>query len=106
MYLYFSEREKPNHEKQRLAAAGKLFCTYIKRKFNSHRYGVQNTFLKDFLYKMNNIYHFFRYGMITSYSGTKPIMAVSVCSGYHQTKSGNQTSCYSTSNSFFFSLVI
>ena len=46
-----------------------------------------------------------RYGMITSYSGMKPIMAVSVCSGYHQTKSGNQTSCYSTSNSFFFSLI-
>ena len=31
IYLYFSEREKPNHEKQRLAAAGKLFCIHKKK---------------------------------------------------------------------------
>ena len=41
-----------------------------------------------------------RCGMTISYNGMKPTTVELVCFGYHPTKCGNQTLCYSTSNLF------
>ena len=41
-----------------------------------------------------------RCGMTISYSGMKPTTVELVCLGYHLTKCGNQTLCYSTSKYF------